>query len=596
MKKNFLLVYPRVPTNTFWSFKYSLKFLNKKSAMPPLGLITLAALMPADDYALKLVDMNVTPLKDEDIKWADAVLISAMIVQKDSFAQVVSRCNRLGTPVIAGGPYVTSSADDIQGADHLLRGEVEDSFADFLIDYQNGRAKKVYSAPQPPNIAQTKIPRFDLLDLKAYSSMSVQYSRGCPFTCEFCDIWKVYGNKPRLKSAKNMIAELDALYRLRWRGAVFLVDDNFIGNKRRVKNELLPALTGWQKKHRHAFHFYTEASINMADDEALLSAMRDAGFNQVFIGIESPSDDALKETGKHQNLKRDMGYAVQRIQHFGMEVMAGFILGFDSDADDIFDRQIRFIQQNGIPQAMVGLLTALPGTDLFFRLAKEGRILKTSGGNNTHCLETNFLTKMDGHKLRKGYRKVLAALYDINLKNYFSRCDRLLDNIGQTPFFQRNINIGQVQIFIKSFLRQPLTRYGFQYIKFLLRNAVKHRSFFAEAVRLGIIGHHFHIITRETIKIDNVSRYLDEKYRYLSQQIQQYSSRTRDNSKEAMQHITALWKQKKTILKQSREKIDRIHVDFRDDITKKYIDVSDRMKVLFASLEREINPFGPILR
>ena len=564
--------------------------------MPPLGLITLAALIPDDEYALKLVDMNVAPLKDEDIKWADAVLVSAMIVQKDSFDQVVSRCNRLGTPVIAGGPYVTSSAEDIRGADHLLKGEVEESFADFLADYQNGRAKKVYSAPIPPDITQAKIPRFDLLDFKAYSSMSVQYSRGCPFTCEFCDIWKVYGSKPRLKSAENMVAEIDALYRLGWRGAVFLVDDNFIGNKRRVKAELLPALTAWQKKHHHTFHFYTEASINMSDDDALLSAMRDAGFNQVFIGIESPSEDALRETGKHQNLKRDMSQAVQRIQHFGMEVMAGFILGFDSDADDIFDRQIRFIQQNGIPQAMVGLLTALPGTDLFLRLAKEGRILKTSGGNNTHCMETNFLTKMDGHKLREGYRKVLAALYDINLKNYFSRCDLLLDNIGKTPFFQRNLTIGQLQIFIKSFFRQPLTRYGFQYVKFLLRNAVKHRSVFAEAVRLGIIGHHFHIITRETIKIDNVSCYLDEKYRYLSQQIQQYRTRTMDNSKEAMQNIVSLWKQKKIILKESRGKIDRIHVDFREDITKKYLEVSDRMKALLMSIERELNQLGPILR
>jgi radical SAM superfamily enzyme YgiQ (UPF0313 family) len=576
-----------VPTNTFWSFKYALKFLNKKSAMPPLGLITLAALIPEETYDLKLIDMNVESLKDSQIQWADAVLVSAMIVQKDSLEEVAARCNRMGKPVIAGGPYVTSSAEEIQGVDHLLKGEVEQSFAGFLEDFKNGRAKKIYTAPPVPDIANSKIPRFDLLNLKAYSSMSVQYSRGCPFTCEFCDIWKVYGNKPRLKSVENMIAEMDALFRLGWRGAVFLVDDNFIGNKRRVKRELLPALTRWQNSHDHAFRFFTEASINMADDEPLLAAMRDAGFNQVFIGIESPSEDALAETGKVQNLKTDMRLAVRRIQACGIEVMAGFILGFDSDTEDIFDRQIRFIQQTGIAQAMVGLLTALPGTDLFQRLAREGRILKTSRGNNTHCMETNFITKMDGQALRDGYRKVLAALYDNNLKNYFARCNRLLDNIGQTPFFQRKIDFPQIRIFFRSIFRQAVARYGFQYIRFLIRNCLRHRNFLAEAIRLGIIGHHFHVITRETLKIESVSTYLDEKYRYLSAQIDAYSSKMKENSREAMAQAAGLFKQRKTILKKSAGKIRRIHVDFREDITQKYLEMSDRIRALFASIEGE---------
>jgi len=587
-RKNFLLVYPEIPTNTFWSFKYALRFLNKKSAMPPLGLITLAALIP-DTFNLKLIDMNVESLKDQDVLWADSILVSAMIVQKDSLAKVVEQCNRLNRPVIAGGPYPTSSFQEIDGVAHFIIGEVENTFKDFLHDYLNGTAKKIYPIPEWPEITHTVIPRFDLLNMKAYSSMSIQYSRGCPFKCEFCDIWKVYGNKPRLKSAENVVLEIDTLYRLGWRGAVFIVDDNFIGNKRRVKEELLPALTTWQQKHHNVYRFYTEASINIADDESLLSAMRDARFNQVFIGIETPSPKSLRETGKLQNLNRNMPQAIQTIQHHGMEVMAGFILGFDSDAEDIFDSQIRFIQQNGIPQAMVGLLNALPGTDLFARLNKEGRILKASKGNNTHCMETNFLTRMDPVKLRNGYRKVLNTIYDSNLKNYFARCNKLLDNIGRTPFFQRDVKLGEIRILFKSIIRQAITNYGFQYLKFLVRNSLKNRSSIAEAVRLGIIGHHFHIITRETLKIDNVSTYLDEKYRYLLEQINGYSNRMVDNSKEALQNIAELWNQQKEILKQSKEKIDRIHVDFREEINRKYMDISIQMKALFKSFEGDLS-------
>jgi radical SAM superfamily enzyme YgiQ (UPF0313 family) len=586
-----LLVYPEVPKNTFWSFKYSLKFLNKKSAMPPLGLITVAALFP-EGINLRLVDMNVGQLKDKDILWADSVFVSAMIVQKLSFENVVTRCNWLNRPVIAGGPYPTSSYEEIKGVTHFVLGEVEDTFKDFIDDYISGRAKKIYSIPDPPDIAETVIPRFDLLKMNSYSSMSIQYSRGCPFQCEFCDIWKVYGNKPRLKSPKNIIIELESLLEHGWRGPVFIVDDNFIGNKKRVKEHLLPALTIWQKKHHYPYHFYTEASVNMADDEGLLSAMRDAGFNQVFIGIETPSDECLKETGKLHNLKRDMHKAILTIQKYGMEVMAGFILGFDNDSSDIFEKHIRFIQLNGIPQAMVGLLNALPGTDLYARLKKEGRILKASLGNNTHCMETNFKTIMDPAKLKEGYRKVLSTIYDSNLKNYFSRCNTLLDNIGKTQFFQRKVKFSEIRIFFKSMFYQTVSKYGFQYIKFLIRNILRNRNYFAEAVRLGIIGHHFHTITRETIKLESVSAFLDEKYRYLMEQLNGYSDLMMENSKDAIINIVELWKQQKEILKKSKQKIDKIHVDFREDIFEKYNEVSEKITALFKSFEKELMQFG----
>jgi len=498
--KNMLLVYPKVPPNTYWSFKYALEFINKKSAMPPLGLITVAALFP-EKYNLKLIDMNIEPLKEKDILWADAVFISAMIVQKKSMEHVVQQCNRLNTAVVAGGPYPTSSCQEISGVDHLILGEVEDTFKDILSDLENGVAQKVYTAVKRPDISKSVIPRFDLLKLKAYSSMSIQTCRGCPFKCEFCDIWKVYGNKPRLKEAGQVVIELDLLYKLKWKGPIFIVDDNFIGNKKQVKNSLLPAIKKWQEDHKYVYQLFTEASINLADDEELLIGMRDAGFNEVFVGIETPSIKALKETGKIQNLKNDMLKSIRKIQQYGMEVMAGFILGFDSDTEDIFDRQINFIQKTGIPKAMIGLLTALPGTDLYNRLEQEGRIKHRSLGNNTHCMTTNFATRMDSLQLQKGYAKVLGSIYDSNLKNYFKRCSKLLDNLGKNKYFQRKITFNEIIILFKSILHQSFKPYSYQYLRFVIRNFIKHRNVSGEAIRFGIIGHHFHTITQKTLRI-----------------------------------------------------------------------------------------------
>jgi radical SAM superfamily enzyme YgiQ (UPF0313 family) len=491
-----LLVYPEVPANTFWSLTHALQFINKKSALPPLGLITVAGLIPAG-VNLRLVDMNIEPLRAEDLLWADAVFVSAMIVQKESFDRVVQRCRQLKKTVVAGGAYPTSSWPRIQGVDHFVLGEVETTLPGFFDDYANGRARRVYEPDGHPPLSATPVPRFDLLDLTAYGSMSVQYSRGCPFHCEFCDIWNMFGNRPRLKSAQRLLAELEVLFNLGWRGNVFVVDDNFIGNRQRVKNELLPALIDWQRRKKRPFVFYTEASINLADDDTLLAGMRHAGFNQVFIGIETPLRDGLAETGKTQNLKTDLRKAVHTIQRQGLEVMGGFILGFDSDTDDIFDRQIAFIQETGIVKAMIGLLNALPGTRLYRRLAAEGRLLGDTSGNNTHEARTNFVTRMDPDTLREGYLRVLATLYDFRLKNYFARCNHLLDRIENSTFFQRRITATEIKALLKSLLRQPFTPYGGQYIKFLARNLLKNTRIVGEAVVLAIEGHHFHRITQQ---------------------------------------------------------------------------------------------------
>lgn len=588
--KNFrkiLLVYPKVPANTYWSYKYALRFIRKKSAMPPLGLLTVAAYFP-EAYELKLVDMNVTPLEDQQIQWADAVFISSMIVQKASMQEVVARCRQMGKKVVAGGPYPTNSHDEIEGVDHILRGEVEETLTDFLAELDAGTAAAVYDMPPHPDISNLPPPRFDLLDIRAYGSMAIQYSRGCPFHCEFCDIWTVYGNRPRLKSPETLLAELDTLHGLGWEGAVFLVDDNFIGNRRRVKRELLPALQQWQKAHGYPYHFFTEASINLADDPELMAGMREAGFNSVFIGIETPDPEGLAETGKTQNLKSDMAAAVRTIQKNGIEVLAGFIVGFDNDRHDIFNRQIRFIQDNAIPQAMVGLLNALPGTRLYERLKAEGRILSRPVGNNTHTMQTNFRTVMAPETLRNGYLKILKHLYGFRLKNYFRRCSHLLDRIEFRERYQRKIRAEEIRIFFRSLLRQPFTPYGFQYVKYLLRNLVKNRDLFAEAVTYSIYGHHYHMITSQALQKEKIYDLLEKKYRKFAAKVNQCSTSARFGSREQLRYIKKLWDTRMKYLNQMQAKINRLHSDYRAELGRKYAEIAAQMRDMLTGLESRI--------
>src|SRR6267378_7139548 len=375
-----LLVYPEFP-DTYWSFRHALSFIGKRSAFPPLGLLTVSAMLPAS-WERRVVDMNVRSLKSSDIEWADMVFATAMLIQKDSLRDVVNRCKAKGKRIAIGGPYVTTTMDLVD-ADHVFLGEAETTLPEFLDDLAHGEPKRTYKAAERPPLAITPVPDFHLAELKRYSSMSVQYSRGCPFNCEFCDIIEIYGRVPRTKSNQQMLAEFDALFALGWRGTVFIVDDNFIGNKKNVRG-LLPELAAWQKRHDYPFTLLTEASVNLADDEPLLESMRQSGFRRVFLGIETPVEDSLKEAQKSQN-RGNLLDSVKRIQSYGMEVMAGFIVGFDNDPEDIFERQIKFIRESAIPLAMVGLLNALPDTQLWKRLEREGRLLGEATGNNTVC-------------------------------------------------------------------------------------------------------------------------------------------------------------------------------------------------------------------
>ncbi len=481
-----LLVNPEFP-DTYWSFRHALPFEGKRCAFPPLGLLTVSALLPAQ-WERRLVDLNVQSLKDADIEWADMVFATAMLVQKESLRDVVKRCKARGKRVVLGGPYVTTTVEELPEADHLFLGEAETTLPQFIKDLERGEAKFSYKAAERPPLSETPPAHFHLANMKRYSAMSVQYSRGCPFSCEFCDIIEIYGRVPRTKSNQQMLAEFDLLYKLNWRGTVFIVDDNFIGNKKNVR-QLLPELANWQKAHGYPFSLITESSLNLADDEALLANMRDAGFRRVFIGIETPVEESLHEAQKSQN-RGDLLASVNRIQSYGIEVMAGFIVGFDNDPADIFERQIDFIRKSAIPLAMVGLLNALPETQLWKRLEREGRLLGEASGNNTVCT-FNFKTRMDPALLIKGYQSIMQTIY--SPREYY---ERVLDSMRRTAQqLSEPTHYGVIRglttltrIFLKLGV---IDRERKEFWRFVSQTLLKHRSKFPDSLRLAAVGYHF---------------------------------------------------------------------------------------------------------
>src|SRR5436190_3863283 len=415
MSMKVLLVYPKNP-DTFWSFKHVLRFVSKRSTFPPLGLLTIAAMLPGD-WQLKLVDLNVERLKENDLRWADYVMISAMIVHRNSVNEVVARCNALKKPVIAGGPLFTTGHEEFPQVQHFVLGEAEEVMSQLADDMLAGRVRPIYRAVNRPDVTQVPIPRWDLVDLKQYVTMAVQFSRGCPFDCEFCDIIIMNGRVPRTKTPPQLIAELETLRLQGWKDMVFIVDDNFIGDKKRTK-VLLKELIAWRERVHPSMGFFTEASVNLADDAELCELMVKAGFKKVFVGIETPVVESLQECHKLQNKGRDLVESIKILQQAGMEVMGGFIVGFDNDQQDIFRRQFEFIQRSGVVTAMVGLLQALPQTKLYQRLMREGRLESDATGNNTEAV-LNFKTKLNREFLQSGYRELMNRLYEP--KVYYQR-------------------------------------------------------------------------------------------------------------------------------------------------------------------------------
>ncbi|HHT9116214.1 MAG TPA: B12-binding domain-containing radical SAM protein, partial [Candidatus Wunengus californicus] len=482
---NILLVYPEF-LDALWSFKHALKFINKRANTPPLCLLTVAAMLPVE-WTKRLVDLNVMRLTEEDLLWADYVFISAMAVQRKSVQEIIERCKEAGVKVVAGGPLFINEYEQFEGVDHFILNEAELTLPYFLDDLGRGCAKRVYKTSEFADIKKTPIPLWELTDLRHYASMSIQFSRGCPFHCEFCNVTTLFGNRPRIKTVEQILAELNSLYNIGWRGSVFFVDDNLIGNKRYIKTELLPALIEW-KKSKTGTTFYTEASINLADDEELMQLMGKAGFDMVFIGIETPDEKSLDECGKKQNKNRDLLKDVKRIQQAGLQVQGGFIIGFDNDTPSIFKRQIDFIQKSGIVMANVAILQAPTGSKLYERLRREGRLLGQMGFQVVDSV-TNFIPNMDLDTLQEGYKEIMRYIY--SPRHYYHRIKTLF--LEYKPL---KIDIPKSIKNILSLLRSIyylgiIGKERFHYWKLLLWTSIHRPKLIPLAIRLSIYGHHY---------------------------------------------------------------------------------------------------------
>ncbi len=482
---NILLIYPLIP-DTFWSFSYALSFIGKKSAFPPLGLLTVAAMLP-QQWERRLVDLNVETLKDADIAWADMAFIGGMAVQRKSADHTIARCRAAGLKVVAGGPLFTAEPDACGEVDHLVLDEAELTLPCFLSDLEKGEPKKVYRASGFCNLHDTPPPLWNLVNMKRYASMSIQFSRGCPYNCEFCNVTALLGHQPRMKTSRQIITELDRMYAAGWRGSIFFVDDNFIANKQSLKAELLPALIQWRKDKRGCV-FFTEASINLADDQELMDMMFQAGFDSVFIGIESPDEASLAECHKIQNSNRNLLQSVKKIHLAGLQVMGGFIVGFDCDTPSIFQRQIDFIQKSGIVTAMVGMLQAPPGTRLFDRLRKEHRLIGAGSGDNVDGT-TNIIPLMGLDSLVEGYRSIMKHIYAPN--NYYRRTRNFLKEVRE-PRYSLPMNFQRSLAFVRAGIRLGvLGKERFQYWRLLLWIMICKPKLLPLAITLAIYGYHY---------------------------------------------------------------------------------------------------------
>ncbi|HSW63151.1 MAG TPA: B12-binding domain-containing radical SAM protein [Dissulfurispiraceae bacterium] len=482
-----LLIYPAFP-DTFWSFRYALQFIHRKASSPPLGLLTIAAMLP-EAWEKRLVDLNVEKLHDNALRWADLVFVSAMSVQKESVMAVIERCRQAGARIVAGGPLFTTDHEAFGDVDHLVLNEAEITLPRFLEDFGRGHASHIYTTDQWADIRQTPIPLWKLMNAKHYASINIQYSRGCPFNCEFCDITLLCGHAPRTKDKDQVIRELESVYASGFRGQVFFVDDNFIGNKKKLKEEVLPAIIEWMKLRKHPFSFNTQASIELSDHKDLMDMMVEAGFDVVFIGIETPHEQSLAECSKFQNKNRDLLASVRAIQKAGLEVQGGFIVGFDSDPDTIFDDQIRFIQASGVATAMVGILIALPRTQLYERLKKEHRLLSETSGDNTD-FATNFIPRMDYDQLISGYKKVLGTLY--SPRHYYERARIFLQEYEPPQGKLFHFRCNYIAAFIKSIIVLGIIgKERFHYWRLLFWTLLTRPRLFPQAVTLSIYGFHF---------------------------------------------------------------------------------------------------------
>jgi radical SAM superfamily enzyme YgiQ (UPF0313 family) len=433
---NVLLLYPLFP-KTFWSYDHFMEMADLKASIPPLGIITVAALLP-EEWTIRFFDRNVNPESEADWEWCDLVILSSMLVQQDDFHSLIRQAVSNGKKVAVGGPYPTSIPDAAldSGAHYLILDEGEITIPLFIDAIEAGEERGIFRAAEKPDVSTSPVPRFDLLKREDYLMMAIQFSRGCPFNCEFCDIITLYGRKPRTKDIDQTLRELQTLYDLGWRGSIFIVDDNFIGNQRNVKL-LLRSLIPWMEEREYPFTFLTEASVNLAEDEELLELMAKAGFYGVFLGIETPDQDSLKMTGKNQNTRSPLTVACERINQAGLMIYAGFIIGFDSEKPGAGQRIQEFIEATSIPQPMLGILQALPNTALWNRLEKEERLLGIMGAGEQNTL-MNFVPTRPIAEIAHEYLDALWAMYEPTA--YLNRCLQHCLNITPNRYSQQKVN------------------------------------------------------------------------------------------------------------------------------------------------------------
>jgi len=494
---NILLVYPECPDN-FWSFKHVLKYISKKSVYPPLGILTVASFLPSE-WNLKLLDLNVEKMKKKNIQWADLVFISAMSVQKESVQKIIEKCKAKGVRIVAGGPLFTTNSEDYEDVDYLILNEAEITLPQFLDDLAKGKPRHIYQTEEWADIKKTPLPMWELVNMRKYASMNIQYSRGCPFDCEFCNITELYGRIPRIKTREQLIAEFNILYDRGWRGSLFIVDDNFIGNRIRLKKEILPAIIEWMEEKKYPFVLSTEVSVDLADDELLMDLMRKAGFVSVFVGIETPNEESLAECNKSQNKNRNLIECVRKIQKHGMQVQGGFIVGFDNDPVSIFDNIINFIQESGIVSAMVGLLNAPRGTKLYQRLMKEGRVLKDSTGSNTDY-SINFIPRMDPDELVNGYKNIVSTIY--SPKYYYQRVKTFISNYRPPECETTRFGfISAIALLKTMFTIGLIGEERFEYWKLFIWSLFKHPKLFPLAMTLSVYGLHYRKSFRKSYKL-----------------------------------------------------------------------------------------------
>lgn len=485
---NVLMIYPEFP-DTFWSHTRAVHIAGKRALLPPLGLLTVAAMLPSN-WGKRLADLNVTRLSDRDLAWADCVFISGMAVQRQAARQVIARCKAAGKTIVAGGPLFAAEYAFFEQVDHFVLSEGELTVAALAADLERGCARRTYRSREYADLRHSPTPLWELADLDRYCVAAVQFSRGCPYDCEFCNVTALLGRRPRTKTPAQIIAELDTLKRHNWRGPVFFVDDNLIGHRPALK-ELLAPLKQWQKTHG-PMPFVTQASINLADDEALMQDMVEAGFDAVFVGIETPDPDALSECNKAQNRNRDLVEDVRRLHQKGLEVWAGFIVGFDHDTPAIFQRQLQFIEQSRIVMAMVGMLMAPPGTRLAQRLWREGRLSGLSSGDNTDGT-TNIVPAMGLEALSEGYAWLLRQLYAP--APYYARLRAFLREFA-TPRYQAPLTPSRIRAFLRAIYHLGLVGIERRHFWSLLMWTLLHRpSLLPEAVRLAVCGSHYRILS-----------------------------------------------------------------------------------------------------